>query len=105
MTSYTLIYYIRLKTSDPYPSGCVYYTPIVTTSPFSYVVETSDNRTLLVNYPCTHGFDYMVTGAAVWAVFLPFHIFTLLGNCWRQCCCCLCDPLVCCSCICDIIKR
>ena len=82
------------------------YIPIVKFQICSYVYSpTADNRTALVEYPCSFGFDYMVTGATVWAIFLPFHIFTLLGNCWRQCCCCLCDPLVCCSCICDLIKR
>ena len=47
-----------------------------------------------VSYPCEFGFEYLVAGAAVWIVFLPFYVCTLLGNCWRQCCCCLCDPLV-----------
>ena len=50
--------------------------------------------TYLVSYPCEFAFEYLLAGAAVWLAFLPFYIFTLLGNCWRQCCCCLCDPLV-----------
>jgi len=69
------------------------------------VVSATNTTTLLMTYPCEYGFHYMVAGAAVWAFFLPFHIFTLLGNCWRQCCCCLCDPLVCCATICDLLKR
>lgn len=53
------------------------------------------NRTVfLIAYPCEWGFHYLVSGAAVWLAFLPFYITQLLGNCWRQCCCCLCDPLV-----------
>ena len=36
----------------------------------------------------------MTVGATIWIIYLPFYIVTLLGNCWRQCCCCLCDPLV-----------
>ena len=36
----------------------------------------------------------MTVGATIWMIYLPFYIVTLLGNCWRQCCCCLCDPLV-----------
>ena len=47
-----------------------------------------------VAYPCQFGFHYLVSGATVWLVFLPFYICTLFGNCWRQCCCCLCDPVV-----------
>ena len=47
-----------------------------------------------VEYPCEFGFEYMIAGAAVWLCFLPCYLVTLLGNCWRQCCCCLCDPLV-----------
>ena len=48
----------------------------------------------VVEYPCEFGFDYMTVGATIWIIYLPFYIVTLLGNCWRQCCCCLCDPLV-----------
>ena len=48
----------------------------------------------VVEYPCEFGFDYMTVGATIWMIYLPFYIVTLLGNCWRQCCCCLCDPLV-----------
>ena len=60
-----------------------------------YVSSESFNHTVfLVAYPCEWGFDYLTCGAAVWLVFLPFYITQLLGNCWRQCCCCLCDPLV-----------
>jgi hypothetical protein len=74
-----------------------------------YTVSTVDdtrNVTLyIVAYPCEFGFHYLTSGAAVWLAFLPFYITTLLGNCWRQCCCCLCDPLVCFACMLDIIKR
>lgn len=64
------------------------------------------NRTVfLIAYPCEWGFHYLVSGAAVWLAFLPFYITQLLGNCWRQCCCCLCDPLVCFACCVDVIKR
>ena len=60
------------------------------------VEDSVTNRTtFLVAYPCQWGFHYLTSGAAVWLAFLPFYITQLLGNCWRQCCCCLCDPLVC----------
>ena len=65
---------------------------------------TNDNEPL-VEYPCEFGFDYLVFGAAVWICYLPFYIMTLLGNCWRQCCCCLCDPCVCLATIYDFLKR
>ena len=47
-----------------------------------------------VSYQCEFGFHYLVAGASVWIFFLPFYILTLFGNCWRQCCCCFCDPVV-----------
>ena len=57
--------------------------------------NTETNRTVfLASFPCEWGFHYLTAGAAVWIAFLPFYITQLLGNCWRQCCCCLCDPLV-----------
>ena len=62
-----------------------------------YIVsENTDTNTtvFLKEYPCEWGFHYLTSGAAVWLAFLPFYITQLLGNCWRQCCCCLCDPLV-----------
>lgn len=49
--------------------------------------------------------SYLIVGASVWIAFLPFYLFTLFGNCWRQCCCCLCDPIVCCATITDFLKR
>ena len=60
------------------------------------VSENLDTNTtvFLKEYPCEWGFHYLTSGAAVWLAFLPFYITQLLGNCWRQCCCCLCDPLV-----------
>ena len=60
------------------------------------VSENLDTNTtvFLKEYPCEWGFYYLTSGAAVWLAFLPFYITQLLGNCWRQCCCCLCDPLV-----------
>lgn len=67
--------------------------------------EVSNQTNLLASYPCEFGFHYLTSGAAVWLAFLPFYITQLLGNCWRQCCCCLCDPLVCFACCLDIIKR
>jgi len=67
--------------------------------------ESTNETDLLVAYPCEFGFHYTTSGAAVWLAFLPFYITQLLGNCWRQCCCCLCDPLVCFACCLDIIKR
>jgi len=74
-----------------------------------YTVVAEDpirnTTTFLVAYPCEWGFHYLTSGAAVWLAFLPFYITQLLGNCWRQCCCCLCDPLVCFACCLDIIKR
>lgn len=71
------------------------------------VSENLDTNTtvFLKEYPCEWGFHYLTSGAAVWLAFLPFYITQLLGNCWRQCCCCLCDPLVCFACCVDIIKR
>jgi len=58
-------------------------------------VDYQKNTTVfIVAYPCEFGFHYLVSGAAVWLAFLPFYLTQLLGNCWRQCCCCLCDPLV-----------
>ena len=60
-----------------------------------YVSSEDDNQTVFImDYPCEWGFHYLTSGAAVWLAFLPFYITQLLGNCWRQCCCCLCDPLV-----------
>jgi len=117
MVAFSIFTWYRLGTGSSWENSCQKGLENVTiqwvnatipsdTGNYSYVYSpTADNRTALVEYPCSFGFDYMVTGATVWAIFLPFHIFTLLGNCWRQCCCCLCDPLVCCSCICDLIKR
>merc|ERR1719273_2039154 len=67
--------------------------------------NNSDTNNTLVEYPCEFGFDYMTVGATIWLIYLPFYIVTLLGNCWRQCCCCLCDPLVCFACCLDLIKR
>lgn len=67
--------------------------------------NNSDTNNTLVEYPCEFGFDYMTVGATIWMIYLPFYIVTLLGNCWRQCCCCLCDPLVCFATICDFFKR
>ena len=59
------------------------------------VISKAENRTVFLKaYPCEFGFHYLTSGAAVWLAFLPFYITQLLGNCWRQCCCCLCDPLV-----------
>ncbi len=56
--------------------------------------DSSGEITYLLEYPCQWAFHYLTSGAAVWLAFLPFYITQLLGNCWRQCCCCLCDPLV-----------
>ncbi|XP_059093915.1 uncharacterized protein LOC131888962 [Tigriopus californicus] len=68
--------------------------------------DTEQNlTTYLVSYPCEFGFHYLVAGAGVWIFFLPFHILTLFGNCWRQCCCCFCDPVVCFASILDCCKR
>lgn len=75
----------------------------------SYVVYEVDSETnettLIAAYPCQFGFHYLVSGSSVWLAFLPFYICTLFGNCWRQCCCCLCDPVVCCATITDFLKR
>lgn len=62
--------------------------------PIVAVDDVSNTTTFLLGYPCEWGFHYLTSGAAVWLAFLPFYITQLLGNCWRQCCCCLCDPLV-----------
>lgn len=53
-----------------------------------------DRWPLAVSFPCWSGLEYLVCGSAVWLAFLPFHLTVLLFNCYRQCCCCLCDPFV-----------
>uniref|UniRef100_A0A0K2TH08 Uncharacterized protein n=1 Tax=Lepeophtheirus salmonis TaxID=72036 RepID=A0A0K2TH08_LEPSM len=71
-----------------------------------YAHNTMTNETTyMISYPCEFGFHYLVSGSTVWLIILPFTILTLFGNCWRQCCCCLCDPIVCVSTIFDFIRR
>ena len=120
MISFSIFIYYRLGLGISWESGCEGdKVNVVTVSNEDLLEDPNDfykhtivdenvvtnTTTFLISYPCEYGFHYMVVGAAVWTCFLPFHIFTLLGNCWRQCCCCLCDPLVCCATVCDLMKR
>jgi len=119
MFTYSLFIWYRLGLAVSWESGCTNDVDVAIAPQMNSTSSIEDDEddyssissdaasaaTSAAVYPCEYGFEYMVVGAGVWAAFLPFHIFTLLGNCWRQCCCCLCDPLVCCSTICDLFKR
>ena len=55
-------------------------------------------------YPCVYGFEYLILSSLLWLCFLPLWIPALFGNCWRQCFCCFCDPIVLLGTIIDFVK-
>jgi len=71
-------------------------------TPISF--EVVNNGTDLI-LPCVYGYDYLLLSGFIWLCFLPLWISTLFGNCWRQCFCCFCDPVVFMSTLLDFIKR
>eukprot|EP00092_Neocalanus_flemingeri_P053384 GFUD01062720.1.p1 GENE.GFUD01062720.1~~GFUD01062720.1.p1 ORF type:complete len:227 (+),score=61.19 GFUD01062720.1:2-682(+) len=56
-------------------------------------------------YPCEYGYEYLILSSMLWLCFLSLWIPALFGNCWRQCFCCLCDPIVLFGTIVDFVKR
>jgi len=66
-------------------------------------VDTTNLTT--TQHPCHYGLEYLILSSILWLLFLPAWLAALFGNCWRQCFCCLCDPIVLFGTILDFIKR